>query len=137
MRPGPRTLALAGELGDGTVLTGGTTPDDVRAARASIDAGRATAGRTDPHRVTVFVMAAFGPDGEPRLRADARLWPGLDAEGDVGVCGSAEQVAEGLRRWIAAGADAVVLQPTGDVTDHEAFVRTVGEQVRPLLGSAG
>ncbi len=47
---GPRTLSLAGELGDGTVLTGGTSPEEVRRARATVDAGRATAGRTDPHR---------------------------------------------------------------------------------------
>jgi alkanesulfonate monooxygenase SsuD/methylene tetrahydromethanopterin reductase-like flavin-dependent oxidoreductase (luciferase family) len=130
---GPKTLALAGELGDGTVLTGGTTPDQVRAARTAIDAGRAAGGRTDPHRVTVFVMAAVGPDAEQRLRADARLWPGVDAESEVGAFGAdAAEVARRLRRWTDAGADAVILQPTGDVTDHEAFV-ALAAQVAPYL----
>ncbi|WP_088290002.1 LLM class flavin-dependent oxidoreductase [Kineosporia sp. A_224] len=130
---GPKTLALAGELGDGTVLTGGTTPDQVRAARAAIDAGRAAGGRTDPHRVTVFVMATVGADAEQRLRADARLWPGVDPDGEVGVHGAdAEEVAGRLRRWADAGADAVILQPTGDVTDHEAFVG-LAAQVAPYL----
>ncbi|WP_088318861.1 LLM class flavin-dependent oxidoreductase [Kineosporia sp. R_H_3] len=130
---GPKTLALAGELGDGTVLTGGTTPDQVRAARTAIDAGRAAGGRTDRHRVTVFVMAAVGADAEQRLRADARLWPGIDPDGEVGVHGAdAEEVARRLRRWTDAGADAVILQPTGDVTDHEAFV-ALAAQVAPHL----
>ncbi|MBI4941713.1 MAG: LLM class flavin-dependent oxidoreductase [Actinobacteria bacterium] len=130
---GPKTLALAGELGDGTVLTGGTTPDQVRAAPAAIAAGRAAGGRTDPHRVTVFVMTAVGADAEQRLRADARLWPGVDPDGEVGAYGAdAAEVAGRLRRWTDAGADAVVLQPTGDVTDHEAFV-ALAAQVAPHL----
>src|SRR4051794_11464294 len=40
---GPRTLRLTGEAADGTILTAGTSPDDVRAARALIDEGRAAA----------------------------------------------------------------------------------------------
>ena len=87
----------------------------------------------EPHRVTVFVMATVGPDAEQRLRADARLWPGIDPDGEVGVHGAdAEEVARRLRRWVDAGADAVILQPTGDVTDHEAFV-ALAAQVAPHL----
>lgn len=134
---GPKTLRLAGELGDGTVLTGGTTPEQTSAARTQIDAGRAAGGRTDAHRVTVFLMAAFGADGEARLRADARGWPGLDPDGDVGVFGTPAQVAEGVGRWVGAGADAVILQPTGDVTDHEGFARAAGEVRALVAGRSG
>src|SRR3954468_12644122 len=34
----PKTVALAGELADGVVLTGGTSPDGVRTARSTFDA---------------------------------------------------------------------------------------------------
>src|SRR5256885_255177 len=47
---GPRTVRLAGAAADGTVLTGGTTPDQVAQARQRIDEGRRAAGRDDPHR---------------------------------------------------------------------------------------
>lgn len=91
---GPKTLRLTGEVADGTILTGGTTPDDVRRARTLIDQGRAA---------------------------------------DVGVAGSAEQVADCIGRWVDAGADTVVLQPAGDDPDPEAFMHVVGAQLRPLL----
>jgi alkanesulfonate monooxygenase SsuD/methylene tetrahydromethanopterin reductase-like flavin-dependent oxidoreductase (luciferase family) len=48
---GPKTMALAAELGDGTVLTGASTADDVRRARAG------AAG----HRITVFLAASADP----------------------------------------------------------------------------
>jgi len=110
---GPRSLRLSGELADGTILPGGTTPDRVRAVRELIDEGRATAGRDDPHRLTVF--AGPFPDGD------------------------AQFVADEVRALAAAGADAVVLLPMPAASgeragpDHEAFVRFVAGAVRPLL----
>src|SRR4051812_15973499 len=64
---GPRTLRLSGEIADGTVLTGGTTPDQVRAARQTIDEGRRRAGRTDPHPVVVYLHTATGADAAERV----------------------------------------------------------------------
>ena len=62
---GPKTLQLAGELGDATILTASTTIDGVRAARQHINASG--------HRVIVFVQAATGPGAERRVNeADAR-----------------------------------------------------------------
>src|SRR6516165_9703688 len=55
---GPRTLRLSGELADGTVLDSSTTPGQLRSAREAIDAGRAAAGRADPHPVVLYVQAA-------------------------------------------------------------------------------
>ncbi|WP_375400606.1 LLM class flavin-dependent oxidoreductase [uncultured Amnibacterium sp.] len=129
---GPKTLELVGARADGTILPGGTTPDRVRAARDRIDAGRAAAGRTDPHRVTVFLMTATGPQAQARFEAECRRWS-FPADADTGVAGDAEAVAVAVRRWADAGADAVILQPPQDEADLPAFARFAAEQVRPLV----
>jgi len=130
---GPKTLELSGAAADGTILVGGTTPDQVRDARRAIDVGRAAAGRTDPHDVTVFLITATGPDATERLAVEVAKWP-VDAAHDVAVAGDAAAVAAAVGRWAAAGVDSVVLQPTADEPDIEAFVRFAAEEVRPLLG---
>ncbi|MGW4925687.1 LLM class flavin-dependent oxidoreductase [Streptomyces parvulus] len=129
---GPRSLRLTGEVADGTVLTASTPPDGVRRARHLIDEGRAAAGRTGTHTVVAYLLTATGPGADERLRAD------LVAEGDadvpgLGVAGDAKAVAEAVRRLAEAGADTVILQPTADEPDPEAFVRFAAEEVRPLV----
>ncbi|MFJ5039331.1 LLM class flavin-dependent oxidoreductase [Streptomyces parvulus] len=129
---GPRSLRLTGEVADGTVLTASTPPDGVRRARHLIDEGRAAAGRTGTHTVVAYLLTATGPGADERLRAD------LVAEGDadvpgLGVAGDAEAVGEAVRRLAEAGADTVILQPTADEPDPEAFVRFAAEEVRPLV----
>ncbi|MEU4141956.1 LLM class flavin-dependent oxidoreductase [Streptomyces parvulus] len=129
---GPRSLRLTGEVADGTVLTASTPPDGVRRARRLIDEGRAAAGRTGAHTVVAYLLTATGPGADERLRAD------LVAEGDadvpgLGVAGDAEAVAGAVRRLAEAGADTVILQPTADEPDPEAFVRFAAEEVRPLV----
>ena len=101
---GPRTLRLAGELADGTILSGGTTPDDVRAARQQLAAGQAKAGRSAAHPVAVYVHAATGPDAAQRFDTERQQW-GYDSMNDVGVLGDAAQIAAGVARWAEAGAD--------------------------------
>jgi alkanesulfonate monooxygenase SsuD/methylene tetrahydromethanopterin reductase-like flavin-dependent oxidoreductase (luciferase family) len=131
---GPRSLTLSGELADGTILTGGTTPDGVRAACEHVQRGRAArkhAERGD-HRVTVYLRAATGPRAGERLEADARRW-GLQQSEDNGVAGDGATVAAAVRRWADAGADAVVLQPTADDPDPEGFVRFAATEVAPRL----
>ena len=129
---GPRTLQLAGELADGTVLTAGSTPDDVARARRLIDEGRARAGRTDHHQVIVNLHAATGPGGTARLEAELQYWY-RRCDPDLGVAGSADDVAAAVRRLADAGADAVVLQPTPDEPDPEGFVRFTAEEVAARL----
>ena len=131
---GPKGLALSGELADGTILTGGTTPDGVRRARALIDEGRARAGRTDAHRVTVYVLAATGPGAVARWEAECRRW-NFDPTDEVGVAGDAATIAAAVRRWADAGADTVVLQPTSDDPDPVRFIEFVASEVRPLVGA--
>ncbi len=129
---GPRTIALSGELAEGTLLTGGTTPETVRRARALVDEARAGAGVSGPHAITVYLVAVTGARAEERLAAELREWS-LDPDEDVGIAGGPEQLAEGISRWVAAGADSVVLQPTADEPDVEGFAELIGREVRPLL----
>jgi alkanesulfonate monooxygenase SsuD/methylene tetrahydromethanopterin reductase-like flavin-dependent oxidoreductase (luciferase family) len=129
---GPKTLQLAGEVADGTILPGGTTPDGVRRARALIDEGRARAGRTTPHRIVVFVPMATGADADKRMEAEFRRWD-FDPGSDLGVAGDAATVADAVGRWAAAGADIVVLQPTADEPDPARFVQFIAQDVRKLV----
>jgi alkanesulfonate monooxygenase SsuD/methylene tetrahydromethanopterin reductase-like flavin-dependent oxidoreductase (luciferase family) len=129
---GPRTLRLSGELADGTILTGGTSPDRVREARELLDEGRRAAGRADEHPLTVYLHAATGPDADARMEAERIRW-GYESTEDRMITGDAPAIAEQVRRWAEAGADAVVLQPTPDDPDPEGFVRFVAQEVGPLL----
>jgi alkanesulfonate monooxygenase SsuD/methylene tetrahydromethanopterin reductase-like flavin-dependent oxidoreductase (luciferase family) len=127
---GPRTLRLAGEVADGTVLTSATRPDTVRHARELIAEGRA--GRAEPHRVVVYLHAAAGPDATARVHAELGRWqePVLpEYAGEV----TASTVAKAVIHLAEAGADAVVLQPTSDEPDPVGFVRWAAEEVRPLV----
>ncbi|WP_308167768.1 LLM class flavin-dependent oxidoreductase [Catellatospora tritici] len=129
---GPRTLRLSGAAADGTILTGGTTTETLRAARAQIDAGRAEAGRTDPHPITVYLHSATGPDAAARMETERFEWR-YDTMAGRSAVGDAAEVAAAAGQWARAGADAVILQPTPDDPDPEGFMRFTAEQVKPLL----
>ena len=51
----PFGLRASGRSADGTILAEPSAPAYIRWARERIEEGRAAAGRTDSHRVTVFV----------------------------------------------------------------------------------
>jgi alkanesulfonate monooxygenase SsuD/methylene tetrahydromethanopterin reductase-like flavin-dependent oxidoreductase (luciferase family) len=129
---GPKTLRLVGEVADGLVLPGNSSPDRVRHARTLVDEGRAAAGRTDEQPIVVYLMAATGADAEERLEREMRLWD-VEPGPDMGVAGDADAVAAAVRRWVEAGADSVILQPTRDDPDLEGFVRFVARDVRALV----
>jgi alkanesulfonate monooxygenase SsuD/methylene tetrahydromethanopterin reductase-like flavin-dependent oxidoreductase (luciferase family) len=133
---GPRTLRLSGARADGTVLTAATPPDGVRQARRLIGEGQREAGRAgEPHRVVAYLLTATGADAEARLRAELAA-EGLESVPGLGVAGDAAGVADAVRRLAEAGADTVVLQPTGDEPDPEGFVRFTAEEVLPLVRTA-
>ncbi|MEV6847816.1 LLM class flavin-dependent oxidoreductase [Actinoplanes sp. NPDC051411] len=119
---GPKTLALAGETGDGTVLSGGTSPADVAAACKLI----APAGG---HDVIVFVPVASGPNAAARLRAAAEHW----GQSYIGVGGEPATIADGVREFAAAGATRVILNPLPDEPSAAGFVRFAADRVRPLI----
>ncbi|MGG7100210.1 LLM class flavin-dependent oxidoreductase [Rhodococcus sp. 24CO] len=121
---GPKTLALSGELAQGTVLSGGTTPDGVRRAIDHIGA--------QDHDVVVYVLCAFGSGGRERALAEAAA-SGSESPEDAIAVGTAADVAAAARRWADAGATTVVLQPTVDEPDVREFIRLVAQEVQPLL----
>ncbi|MGX6602298.1 LLM class flavin-dependent oxidoreductase [Micromonosporaceae bacterium Da 78-11] len=123
---GPKTLALAGEVGDGVVLSGGTSPAGVAAALEHIRSGRADA--TGPYEVAVFVPAMTGPGSTADLAAQAERFD-LDFPG---VSGTPAQIAAGIEEFAAAGATKVILQSLEGV-DPEQYVRFVAQEIRPLV----
>jgi alkanesulfonate monooxygenase SsuD/methylene tetrahydromethanopterin reductase-like flavin-dependent oxidoreductase (luciferase family) len=120
---GPKTLRLSGEHADGTILTGGTTPEKVAEARKLVGDGKT---------IVVYLHSATGPGADERMEAERVVW-GYEEGRDCYAVGEAETVAAAVRRWAEAGADTVVLQPTPDDPDPEGFVRFVAREVRPLV----
>ena len=94
----PKTLALAGELGDGVLLTGDTDVEALRAARAIVDEARAAAGREG--RARVIVYTALDPG-----RSDLR-----------------DAVLRRTDELAAAGADAVAFHGTASSPDPRPFL---------------
>ncbi|MFH0521426.1 LLM class flavin-dependent oxidoreductase [Streptomyces sp. M41] len=131
---GRRSLRLSGALADGTLLTASSTAEDVRRARQLIEEGRESTGRAgaERHQVVVYLLTATGADGPTRLQAELAA-EGLGSVQGLGAAGDAGAVAKAVQRLADAGADTVVLQPTGDEPDPEGFVRFVAEEVRPLV----
>jgi alkanesulfonate monooxygenase SsuD/methylene tetrahydromethanopterin reductase-like flavin-dependent oxidoreductase (luciferase family) len=58
----PFGLRAAGRAADGTILAEPSPPAYIRWARERIEEGRASAGRTDPHCITVFVKGRIDAD---------------------------------------------------------------------------
>jgi alkanesulfonate monooxygenase SsuD/methylene tetrahydromethanopterin reductase-like flavin-dependent oxidoreductase (luciferase family) len=131
---GPRSLRLSGELADGTILVGGTTPERVTEVRELVDAAARAAGRPGHHHLAVQLMTATGPRAEQRMAAEIDLWADIEPGPGRAVAGDAATVAAAVDRLVAAGADSVILQPTQDEeTDMEDFMVFVARDVRPLL----
>ncbi|PUB23920.1 alkanesulfonate monooxygenase SsuD/methylene tetrahydromethanopterin reductase-like flavin-dependent oxidoreductase (luciferase family) [Promicromonospora sp. AC04] len=134
---GPKSLRLAGEVGDGVVLEGSVGLTGLPATLERIAEGRAAAGRaaTDAFPVIQFVYGGTGPDAEARLRAELTAW-GTDAADDAlagyAVWGEAQAVADGVRRFGAAGADTVAIYASEDDPDVERLIGVLGE-ARELL----
>lgn len=105
---GPRTLQLAGRLGDGAILTGDTTVEQLATAMTHIHAGAADNPDRPPSEVVVFLPV-----------------PGTPA---------AAEVAADVARYVAAGASTVALLSVGDDAPPLAeFAAFVGKEVQPLV----
>ena len=125
---GPKSLALAAELGDGVLLGAGLSPEQVRQA---CEIARETTGRPDPP-VVAPLIAATGPGAEARVDADVQIWGGEPGSG-AAVAGPAEQIAAAVRRLADIGATSVMIQPTLDEPDLDGLIEVLGNQVHPLL----
>ncbi|MFE5292456.1 LLM class flavin-dependent oxidoreductase [Isoptericola sp. NPDC056618] len=144
---GPKTLRLVGEVAQGVVIDGDSGVSGARRAVALVDEGRAAAGLPPvagsapegehPFRTVAFAQVATGDGAADRLRRSLARWD-VDATSDDVLAdhaswGSAEEVADGLRRYVALGATTVVAQPTLDEPDLDGFAAFLGEEVAPLL----
>lgn len=125
---GPRSLALAAELGDGNLLDAALTETQIRAA---CDIVRATTGRTG-HPVVVILMVATGPGAADRVEAAVRRW-GRPAGERIGLAGDADEIVAGIRRLVALGVTSIAVQPTDDEPDLLGLIAFLGTQVRPRL----
>jgi len=128
---GPRSLHAVGEVADSAIITAGYPPSALAEAKEQVDAGSTAAGR-EPVPVVAYLHAATGPDAETRMEKERVQWR-YDTIADRSVVGDAKAVAEAVTALAGAGADIVVLQPTPDDPDPEAFVRFVARDVRPLV----
>lgn len=94
----PKTLRLAGELGDSVLLDDANDAPAVRAARAIVDEGREAAGR--PGRPHVRVFTEIDPRGS----------------------GLAERLSDRVAELRDAGADSVAIQAPKDAPDPRALL---------------
>ena len=122
---GPKTIALTGEVADGTVLTTGTSPAMVRTAVAAITEARASAGRDAAHEVVVFLMADFGAGAAERMEAEFDAWH-LEGERRVAATGSDADIERTVREVVDAGATTVLLQSRTQETDLDGYIEAVG-----------
>jgi alkanesulfonate monooxygenase SsuD/methylene tetrahydromethanopterin reductase-like flavin-dependent oxidoreductase (luciferase family) len=125
---GPRSLALAGRLGDGSLLGTALHETEIRDACATV----LGAAGTDRHPVVATLVAATGPGAQERLDREVPRWGRRAGEG-VGVAGDAERIADAIRRLAPLGVTSVAIQPTADEPDLRGLVDVLGREVRPLL----
>ena len=105
----PRTVALAGELADGVIISSGPSPGEIRAT-----AGHFRASRPDgagPGDVVVFTQAG----------ADSR----------------ARDIAAMVSEYAAAGATHVAVNAGERDADLERFVTLLAREVSPLVSAGG
>lgn len=126
---GPKTLALAAELGDGTMLTSALSEERIAAMCATI---RGVTGDR-AHRIVGHLMVARGAGAADRMAAQLAGWPdgsaGVVAEGDD----AAAVVAAAVDRVAALGMTTVLVHSLDDDPDPVDFVRWLGREVAPRI----
>ncbi|MBO0811363.1 MAG: LLM class flavin-dependent oxidoreductase [Microlunatus sp.] len=128
---GPKSIALAAELGDGNLLTNALTDDETATICDQVRAAKAKAGRPDADRPEIIAcqIVATGPDGQRRLDAELPIWGVAPGRG-IGVAGDADAIAASIRRYASYGITAYGVQPTADEADLEGLIDFVGRDVR-------
>lgn len=98
---GPKMLKLSGEIADGTIMSVASSHEYVRFARQRIDEGRAAAGRTDDHRLTVFALYSVDADRElarQAVRAPLAFYKSNGPNTLTDVHGSSDLLADMIAR---------------------------------------
>jgi len=132
---GPKTLALTGEVADGTVLTTGTSAAMARTAVERATAGRTSAGRSGGHEVVAFLMTAFGDDAHGAIEAEFDDWH-LTGERRVAAVGTDDEVDATVRSFFEAGVGTVLLQSPSGERDLETYIDEVGRVAARIRGDA-
>lgn len=102
---GPKSLALSGRCADGTILAENSAPAYVSWAREHIANGAAQAGRSGPHRLTVYANCAVSAD-QPDIARDAARRATIDMlGGEATVQTSPLPYAGDLARLLGEGRD--------------------------------
>jgi 5,10-methylenetetrahydromethanopterin reductase len=125
----PFGLRAAGRSADGTILAEPSPPAYIESARRHIEEGRASAGRSDPHRIVVYVMGRIDPDrGHARRLIAAKL---LDASAaaQIDALGRAPELA---RLRALADPDAVARELPDELVDELAAAGTPDQVKRTL-----
>jgi 5,10-methylenetetrahydromethanopterin reductase len=129
---GPKTLELAAELADGSLLAA-FDEDGVRRACEVVKATRSRLGADSAaHEILAGQIAATGAGAQERVDAEVPKWGGKPGPG-AGVAGDAEAIAGMVRRLAGFGVTTVTIQPTEDEPDLEEFIGFLGREVRPLV----
>ena len=130
---GPRTLDFAGSLGHGSLLPNAFTDAEVVAAVDRIRAAQVTGENADrDHEIVYLQIAATGDGAAERVARDVAGWRDGPTDG-IGVAGDAAAIASSVNHLIDLGVTTIVIEPTKDEPDLLAFIRLLGEEVRPLL----
>lgn len=124
---GPKSVAVAGELGDIFLLSAARSEAQIQTARRILDEQAA-----GPHEVVAALIVATGPRARERVDTELARWTAPD-ETSMSAAGDAESVAAVLRHLAELGVTSVAVQPTADEPDLLGLVRFLGEEVRPML----
>ena len=127
---GPKTLALAAELGDGTMFTSALVEQQIADNAALILA--ATGGRA--HQIIAHLMVTRGGDARAMLDAELAEW-GRPSP-DSGIAASEPQdVADAIDRLAALGVTTVVVHGVTAEPDPVGLTTWIGREVAPLVRS--
>jgi alkanesulfonate monooxygenase SsuD/methylene tetrahydromethanopterin reductase-like flavin-dependent oxidoreductase (luciferase family) len=120
---GPKTLQLAGKLADGVVLDCQHTSTTALGALGAVRDAQGQR-RQDAYLAVQYLVCAPGHDWQSRLRVEAAKWNVASADG-FGVGGSVEDLRSGVRNYVDAGANTIVLQTIDGHEQMPAFIDAV------------
>lgn len=125
---GPKSLRLAGRIGDGTILTSFVPKDEITSRRELINP-------VPGHRILLARTIAVGAGSLERLQTDPGHYPelGLVKSPSLAVGGSAAEVADQLLDMRDLGVTDFIASPTGNEPDLVEYIRALGQEVKPLL----
>jgi alkanesulfonate monooxygenase SsuD/methylene tetrahydromethanopterin reductase-like flavin-dependent oxidoreductase (luciferase family) len=129
---GEKTLSLIGEIASGVLIDSGTSPARAAQIIALLQDSRSRVGRSDVPDIALYARVFRGPDARAGYEATVGALP--SDPGDLqGLVGSADEIAEGVRRYADAGVGTVVLQAEQHETDLHDFVAFVAGEIAPRV----